>query len=150
ALTYRPDPAAAPTEPGLARLRRGDFKHFVLSAGGFAPGWALLGVFLAFGPAFTSQATGDRDDAVTGAIVCLVFVVSATAQGLARTWRSRAQIPVGLAVLVAGAALLAWALTARAGTAPLVLSCLAIGAGQGMSFQAAQTVLVQGLDPGRP
>src|SRR2546429_411450 len=77
ALTYRADPAAAPTEPGLARLRRGDFKHFVLSAGGFAPGWALLGVFLAFGPAFTSQATGDRDDAVTGAIVCLVFVVSA-------------------------------------------------------------------------
>lgn len=146
ALTYRPDPAEA-AAPGRARLQRGDCKQLAVSAGGFAPGWALLGVFLAFGPAFTTRATGDRDDAVAGSIVCLVFVVSAAAQGIARAWRSRAQVPTGLAVLVAGAALLAWTLAARAGALPLVLACLAIGAGQGISFQAAQRELVQGLDP---
>jgi MFS family permease len=93
--------------------------------------FALLGLFTALVPTFLEKVIGQHHPWVIGASVSLLFGVAVLTQLAIRRLPARTAIELGLAVLIAGLALLAWSLDAAsyplflAGT---VISGIAVGA----------------------
>ena len=108
-------------------------------------GFALLGLFTAVAPSFASQTLGVHNLAVTGAVVFSVFLASTVGQSLTQRIGARLALPVGCAILVVGLMLVASSLIAES-LALLVLGALFGGAGQGLAFRAALT-LISGAAP---
>ncbi|WP_327365738.1 MFS transporter [Streptomyces sp. NBC_01217] len=121
---------------------RGVFRPASLAA--FA-GFALLGLFTAVAPSFASQTLGVRNLAVSGAVVFSVFLASTAGQSLTPRIGARRALPQGCAVLVVGLLLVAASLVAES-MPLLVLGALCGGAGQGLAFRAALT-MVSGAAP---
>ncbi|MER6616684.1 MFS transporter [Streptomyces xantholiticus] len=103
-------------------------------------GFALLGLFTAVAPSFTSRTLGVHNLAVSGALVFCVFLASTLGQSLTRRVGARRALPAGCAVLVAGLLLVASSLIAES-MLLLVLGALCGGGGQGLGFRAALTLV---------
>jgi MFS family permease len=99
-------------------------------------GFALMGLFTSVTPAFLTETLGVRNHAVVGFVVFLAFFASTLGQLLVPRLGAARAVPLGCLVLIAGLALLAVSL-ASGTLAPLVLSALVGGAGQGMSLRGA-------------
>ncbi|MCG6499634.1 MFS transporter [Kitasatospora sp. A2-31] len=124
---------ARPHRPTLPPEVRGVFVPAGIAA--FA-GFALLGVFTSVSPAFLAEDLGIDNHAVVGLIVFTAFFASTLGQLLVPRLGTARAIPLGCFVLIAGLALLAASL-AWTTLAPLVLSALVGGAGQGMGLRGA-------------
>ncbi|MER7767366.1 MFS transporter [Kitasatospora sp. NPDC096140] len=129
----RPLRTARPDRPSLPPEVRRVFVPAGIAA--FA-GFSLLGVFTSVSPAFLTTDLGVDNHATVGLIVSSAFFASTLGQlAVPRLGTARA-IPLGCLVLIAGLALLAASL-AWTTLAPLVLSALVGGAGQGMGLRGA-------------
>jgi MFS family permease len=116
---------------------RGVFAPCALAA--FA-GFALLGLFTAVAPAFLTQALGERNLAVIGAVVFCVFCASTGGQLLMGRLGARTALPWGCAVLVCGLVLVGASLFAESFPV-LLIGAVTGGTGQGMAFRAALTAV---------
>ncbi|MFJ8434832.1 MFS transporter [Kitasatospora sp. NPDC094019] len=129
----RPLRTARPRRPSLPPEVRGVFVPAAVAA--FA-GFSLLGLFTSVTPAFLGQSLGIHNHAVVGLIVFAAFLASTLGQLLVPRLGTARAVPLGCLVLIAGLALLAASL-AWTTLAPLVLSALVGGAGQGMGLRGA-------------
>lgn len=109
---------------------------FVPAAVAAFAGFSLLGLFTSVTPAFLGQSLGIHNHAVVGLIVFAAFLASTLGQLLVPRLGTARAVPLGCLVLIAGLALLAASL-AWTVLAPLVLSALVGGAGQGMGLRGA-------------
>ncbi|MBD0711477.1 MULTISPECIES: MFS transporter [unclassified Streptomyces] len=122
-----------PRLPALPAAVRGVFVPAAIAA---FVGFALFGVFTSVSPAFLARFLHVDNHAATGAIVALTFFASTGGQlavdrvGVARS------LVLGCAVLFAGLALLAAALSTDI-LAFIVLASAVGGVGQGLAFRAA-------------
>ncbi|MEW2133914.1 MFS transporter [Streptomyces sp. NPDC005435] len=122
---------------------RGVFGPSALAA--FA-GFSLLGLFTAVAPAFLTETLGERNLAVTGAVVFCVFCASTVGQLLMGRLGPRAALPTGCAVLAAGLVLVGVSLLAE--SLPVLLAgAVAGGIGQGMAFRAGLTAVGSAAPP---
>ncbi|MGW7286101.1 MFS transporter [Streptomyces sp. NPDC054847] len=108
-------------------------------------GFSLLGLFTALAPSFVARTLDVHNLAVTGAVVFSVFLASTAGQSLSERIGTRRALPIGCAVLIAGLLLVASSLVAES-LAVLVAGALCGGAGQGLAFRAALS-LVGGAAP---
>ncbi|MFF2507497.1 MFS transporter [Streptomyces sp. NPDC058067] len=109
-------------------------------------GFALFGVFTSVSPAFLAQSLDVRNHAVGGLIVALAFFASTAGQlAVGRVGTDRS-LPLGCAALFGGLALLAGALRWDM-VWLVVLSALVGGAGQGLSFRGALSVVAEASPP---
>jgi MFS family permease len=108
-------------------------------------GFSLLGLFTALAPSFVARTLDVHNLAVTGAVVFSVFLASTAGQSLSERIGTRRALPIGCAVLIAGLVLVASSLVAES-LAVLVAGALCGGAGQGLAFRAALS-LVGGAAP---
>ncbi|MFD8970226.1 MFS transporter [Streptomyces sp. NPDC059568] len=118
---------------------------FVPSALAAFVGFALLGVFLAVAPAFLSQTLGERNLAVSGAVVFSVFLASTAGQALLGRIGVDRALPGGCLFLVLGLLLVGASLAAES-LPLLVLGALCGGLGQGLAFRAGMAA-VSGAAP---
>ncbi|ANW22237.1 MFS transporter [Streptomyces clavuligerus] len=119
---------------------------FVPAATAAFTGFALLGLFTAVAPAFLSETLGERNHAVTGAVVFSVFLASTLGQSLTGRLGVRRALPTGCLVLVAGLLLVGGSLAAE--SLPLLLAGALIGGfGQGLAFRAALTSVGSAAPP---
>lgn len=103
-------------------------------------GFSLLGLFTAVAPSFVAQTLGVANLAVSGAVVCSVFLGSITGQSLTRRLGVRWALPGGCFVLVLGLVLVAASL-AVASLPLLVVGAVCGGTGQGLAFRAGLTAV---------
>ncbi|WP_030976701.1 MFS transporter [Streptomyces sp. NRRL S-1824] len=103
-------------------------------------GFALLGLFTAVAPSFDARTLGVHNLAVSGAVVFSVFLASTVGQSLTQRIGARLALPVGCGTLVVGLLLVASSLIAES-LLLLVLGALCGGAGQGLAFRAALTLV---------
>ncbi|MER7583348.1 MFS transporter [Kitasatospora sp. NPDC097691] len=129
----RPLRTARPDRPSLPPEVR---RVFVPAGVAAFAGFSLLGVFTSVSPAFLTTDLGVDNHAVVGLIVSTAFFASTLGQLLVPRLGTARAIPLGCLVLIAGLALLAASL-AWTTLAPLVLSALVGGAGQGMGLRGA-------------
>ncbi|MFF4490691.1 MFS transporter [Streptomyces sp. NPDC001544] len=116
---------------------RGVFAPCALAA--FA-GFSLLGLFTAVAPAFLAQTLGERNLAVTGAVVFCVFCASTGGQLLMGRVGARRALPWGCLVLVLGLLLVGASLLLT--SLPVLLAgAVTGGVGQGMAFRAGLTAV---------
>lgn len=129
-VTGRPRPRITrprvPEQVGATFLRS--------SIAGFAS-FAVLGLFTAVAPSFLGRLLHLSDPALSGAVVCTVFVASAVGQLTLVRPLGRAARPVGSALLIAGMTLLVAGL-ATDSLALLLGAAVTAGLGQGVSFRA--------------
>lgn len=113
---------------------RGSF--WVAAATGFLS-FAVFGYQLALSPGVFARALGLGSPPLLGALAGLSLASSAVSQVLAPAGRRRARGdgPLGLAVLAASLAALAWG-TAAESPAVLIVASIAAGVGQGAAFRA--------------
>ncbi|MGT2461317.1 MFS transporter [Sinomonas atrocyanea] len=113
---------------------RGSF--WVAAATGFLS-FAVFGYQLALSPGVFARALGAGSPPLLGALAGLSLASSAVSQVLAPAGRRRARGdgPLGLAVLAASLAALAWG-TAAESPAVLIIASIAAGVGQGAAFRA--------------
>ncbi|MEU9714509.1 MFS transporter [Streptomyces sp. NPDC047976] len=111
-------------------------------------GFALFGVFTSVSPAFLAQSLGVHNRAVSGLVVALAFFASTAGQVAVGRVGARRSLPLGCAGLLAGLALLAGALYWDL-LALVVLSALVGGAGQGLAFRGALSVVASASPPDR-
>nr|WP_078653606.1 MFS transporter [Streptomyces novaecaesareae] len=129
----RPLRTARPNRPTLPPEVR---RVFVPAAVAAFAGFSLLGLFTSVSPAFLTGELGVHNRAVVGLVVFTAFFASTLGQLLVPRLGTARAIPLGCLVLIAGLALLAASLAWTA-LAPLVLSALVGGAGQGMGLRGA-------------
>ncbi|SOB79322.1 MFS transporter [Streptomyces sp. 1331.2] len=129
----RPLRTARPHRPSLPPEVRRVFVPAAIAA--FA-GFSLLGLFTSVSPAFLTGALGVHNLAAIGLVVFTAFFASTLGQLLVPRLGTARAIPLGCLVLIAGLALLSASL-AWTVLAPLVLSALVGGAGQGMGLRGA-------------
>ncbi|MFI1205340.1 MFS transporter [Streptomyces sp. NPDC020883] len=151
-VTWRlPETVTAPHRPRSLRPRgvrvppavRGVFAPAAVAA--FA-GFALLGLFTSIAPTFVAQTLDEHDLAVSGAVVCTVFVGSTLGQALTGRFGVRTALPAGCLFLVLGLLLVAGSLAA--GSLPvLVAGALCGGTGQGLAFRAGLTAVSAAAPP---
>ena len=124
----------APTVPAEMR------SAFVAAAlAGFA-GFAVLGLFTAFAPAFLSEVLGVSSPAVVGLVVFAVFAASLVGQALLERLPEGVAMPAGCLALIAGMGTLALGLALSSLTL-LVLGGVIAGFGQGLAFRAGLTAV---------
>ncbi|WTI18470.1 MFS transporter [Streptomyces sp. NBC_00820] len=122
---------------------RGVFAPCALAA--FA-GFSLLGLFTAVAPAFLTETLGERNLAVTGAVVFCVFCASTGGQLLMGRLGADRALPWGCVVLVAGLLLVGASLLTE--SFPVLLAgAVTGGAGQGMAFRAGLTAVSSAAPP---
>jgi hypothetical protein len=109
---------------------------FVPAAVAAFAGFSLLGLFTSVSPAFLAESLGIHNHAVVGLVVFTGFFASTLGQLLVPRLGTARAVPLGCLVLIAGLALLAASLASTT-LAPLVLSALVGGAGQGMGLRGA-------------
>lgn len=101
---------------------------------GFA-GFAVLGFFTATAPAFMGEVLGYANLALIGAVAGVVFFASTLGQLIQGRLAERRRLPLGCAVVIAGAGLVG----AGIGLASLVVfvaGAIVVGLGQGIAFRA--------------
>ncbi|MCZ1020034.1 MFS transporter [Streptomyces noursei] len=142
---FLPETVAHPRRPRSPRpqgLRippavRGVFAPAAIAA--FA-GFALLGLFTAIAPSFVARTLGEHNLAVSGAVVCTVFLGSTLGQALTGRLGARTALPVGCLILVLGLCLVGASLAADS-LPVLVAGALCGGTGQGLAFRAGLTAV---------
>ncbi|ANZ14360.1 major facilitator superfamily permease [Streptomyces noursei ATCC 11455] len=148
---FLPETVAHPSRPRSPRpqgLRippavRGVFAPAAIAA--FA-GFALLGLFTAIAPSFVARTLGEHNLAVSGAVVCTVFLGSTLGQALTGRLGARTALPVGCLILVLGLCLVGASLAADS-LPVLVAGALCGGTGQGLAFRAGLTVVGAAAPP---
>ncbi|GAA3167979.1 MFS transporter [Streptomyces ramulosus] len=146
-----PETVAAPGRPSPPRPRRlvppPEVRGvFVPSAVAAFAGFSLLGLFTAVAPSFVGQTLGVRNLAVSGAVVCTVFLGSTAGQALSGRLGVRRALPAGCLVLVAGLLLVGASLAVR--SLPLLVGGAVCGGfGQGLAFRAGLTAVGAAAPP---
>ncbi|MFE9250457.1 MFS transporter [Streptomyces sp. NPDC007088] len=133
------DPRSAPHPEGMAvpaEVRR----VFVPAACAAFSGFSLLGLFTAVSPSFLTETLGQRNLAVVGLVVFLVFLGSIAGQSALGRLGVRRALPTGCFLLVAALLMVA------AGLAFELLPLLVVGGvtggvGQGLAFRAGTTAI---------
>ncbi|AJF69286.1 MFS transporter [Streptomyces vietnamensis] len=133
----RPLTAVRPQRPALPAQVR---PVFVPAATASFAGFALFGVFTSVSPAFLARYLHVDNHAVSGLIVALAFFASTAGQLAVDRFGVSRSLPLGCAVLLAGLAFLAGALSAEL-LVLVVLAAVVGGAGQGLSFRAALSAI---------
>lgn len=136
---YAPETVRLPQRACLRPQRLGlpaSVRHVFVPAviAGFA-GFAVLGLFTALVPALMGQVLGYSNLAVVGAVVFLLFAASTAGQLVQGKVPEAARLPLGCAILAAGAGLLGVAI-GLASLIWLLAGAVVAGAGQGLSFRA--------------
>ncbi|MFI1716964.1 putative MFS family arabinose efflux permease [Streptomyces sp. PanSC19] len=129
----RPLTAVRPQRPALPAPVRPVFVPAAIAS--FA-GFALFGVFTSVSPAFLGRFLHVDNHAVSGLVVALAFFASTVGQFAVGRFGVSRSLPLGCAVLFAGLAFLAGALSAEL-LVLVVLAAVVGGVGQGLSFRAA-------------
>ncbi|MFF4953447.1 MFS transporter [Streptomyces chattanoogensis] len=140
------NPRRARLRPERLRLPpevRGVFTPCAVAA--FA-GFSLLGLFTAVAPSFVSRTLDVDNLAVSGAIVCTVFLGSTLGQLLTGRLGVRRALPGGCLVLVAGLVLVSTSLAVRS-LPVLVIGAVCGGIGQGLAFRAGLTAVGAAAPP---
>ncbi|MFI9045916.1 MFS transporter [Streptomyces sp. NPDC053427] len=140
-----PETVRTPRRPARLRAQglrvppevRGVFTPSAVAA--FA-GFSLLGLFTAVAPSFVGQTLHVHNLAVSGAIVCTVFVGSTLGQLLAGRLGVRRALPGGCLVLVVGLVLVGASLAVQS-LPVLVIGAVCGGTGQGLAFRAGLTAV---------
>lgn len=133
----RPLRAVRPQRPALPPEVRPVFVPAAIAS--FA-GFALFGVFTSVSPAFLARFLHVDNHAVSGLIVALAFFSSTAGQLAVGRFGVSRSLPLGCAVLFAGLAFLAGALSVEV-LALVVLAAVVGGVGQGLSFRAAMSAV---------
>lgn len=129
-----------PRQPRTPPGARAPF--FTAGAAGFLA-WAVTALFLGLVPSFlASLRHGHVSVGLAGLCVGLMLAVSAVAQLLGRSMPNLSSQLVGLGVLVAGLALLAWT-SVVSSLVLLLVSAVVIGLGQGLAFRGSLAVVNQ-------
>lgn len=134
-----PEPVAVPPG-GRLRIERPSVAAparavFVPAAVAVFAAFSVFGLFTSIAPGFLGQVLGLHSPALAGLVVFGMFAGSAGGQvGLARV-PTRAALPAGCVVLVAGLAGIAGSLLAHS-LAALVVGAVVIGVGQALSFRS--------------
>jgi len=135
----QPLSAVRPQRPGLPPHVRAVFGPAAIAS--FA-GFALFGVFTSVSPEFLAESLDVDNHAVSGLVVALAFFASTAGQlAVGRVGVGRS-LPLGCAVLLAGLALLAGALSWDL-MSLVVLSALVGGVGQGLVFRGALSTVAE-------
>jgi len=113
---------------------------FLVAALAVVASFGALGLVAALGPKFVAALLGVHNLAVGGAVVFAMLAASAGAQLAARQWRSRVQLIRGAMFLGAGLAVLLAGVVAGS-LAPFLIGITAAGAGQGLTYLGAQSLL---------
>lgn len=116
----------------LPREVRGVFLPAALV--GFA-GFAVLGFFNSMAPAFMQEVLGERNLAVIGLVVCLVFIASTLGQSLQSRLAPQWRLPMGCVCLLVGVSLIGTGIATHWMTA-FFCGALIAGAGQGIGFRS--------------
>lgn len=139
AVAYAPETVSRPARPRLRmqRLRvpdevRGVFLPAAIA--GFA-GFAVLGFFTATAPAFMQQVLGQSNLALIGLVAGLVFFASTLGQLVQGRFSSAWRLPLGCAVVIAGATMIGVGI-AVATMWVFLGGALIAGLGQGIGFRA--------------
>ncbi|PNE39496.1 MFS transporter [Streptomyces noursei] len=148
---FLPETVAHPHRPRSPRPQgmrippavRGVFAPAAIAA--FA-GFALLGLFTAIAPSFVARTLGEHNLAVSGAVVCTVFLGSTLGQALTGRLGVRTALPVGALILVLGLCLVGASLAADS-LPVLVAGALCGGTGQGLAFRAGLTAVGAAAPP---
>ncbi|MFF5705149.1 MFS transporter [Streptomyces sp. NPDC012794] len=135
----RPAYGVRPRRPGLPPPVRPVFGPAATAS---FVGFALFGVFTSVSPAFLARSLGVHNHAVSGLVVALAFFASTAGQLVVGRVGARRSLPLGCAGLLAGLALLAGALYWDL-LVLVVLSALVGGAGQGLAFRGALSVVAR-------
>ncbi len=122
---------------------RGVFTQAALA--GFA-GFVVLGTFTGVSPAALGQVMGVHNLFVVGLVVFAVFAASTGGQLASSRARTRVALPLGAAVLCAGALLIALALWQHS-LALLVVGGIVAGFGQGLGFRAGIAAVTSAAPP---
>src|SRR5882757_4430117 len=135
----RPDPRPRLRPQGMVvpAQVRGVFAPAALAA---LAGFSVLGLFTAVAPTFLAEYLDVDNLAVSGAVVLSVFLASTVGQSLMNRIGSSRALPLGCAVLTAGAAVIGCALLVESLTV-LIVGALVSGLGQGLAFRGAMTTV---------
>jgi len=101
---------------------------------GFA-GFAVLGFFNSMAPAFMQEVLGEKNLAVIGLVVCLVFFASTMGQSLQSRVAPRRRLPLGCVCLLMGALMIGTGILTQL-MAAFFCGALLAGTGQGIGFRA--------------
>ncbi|GGV08969.1 MFS transporter [Streptomyces litmocidini] len=133
----RPLTTVRPQRPALPAEVR---PVFVPAATASFAGFALFGLFTSVSPAFLGRFLHVDNHAVSGLVVALAFFASTAGQLAVGRFGVSRSLPLGCAVLFAGLAFLAGALSAEL-LVLVVLAAVVGGIGQGLSFRAAMSAV---------
>ncbi|MEU6707846.1 MFS transporter [Streptomyces wuyuanensis] len=109
-------------------------------------GFALFGLFTSVAPTFAVRTLDVHNLAVSGAVVCSVFLASTLGQSMTPKVGAVRALPIGCAVLIVGLLLVAASLLAES-LPLLVAGALFGGAGQGLAFRGALTLINDAAPP---
>lgn len=130
-------PRLTPQRIAVPGELRGAFTRAAIA--GFA-GFAVLGLFTGVSPAFLSTVLHNRNHAVVGVVVLVLFVASTAGQALSARLAERRAVIAGCGGLIAGMVLIGASLPLA--SLPLLLAgAVVAGVGQGMGFRAGLTGL---------
>lgn len=144
-ISFVPETLVRQTEGAVTRLpSRRDGKRVprqvrgrYLAAGALMFGaFGMLGIFAALAASLMVVELGHTSPALTGAVVALAFVSSAGGQLLVRRLHDRAQVWIGIALMVVGTVAYASS-PSSASPVLLVVGGVIAGAGAGMLFKQA-------------
>ncbi|MGW7519995.1 MFS transporter [Streptomyces sp. NPDC054796] len=128
-----PRPAWRPRRPSIPAAAR---RQFALAGAVSFLGWAVVALFLAMVPSYTSVILHRDNLLLSGTAAGMFLLCAALAQYVLSRTGTVARPAVGLLLLVAGLALLAAAGATR--LTPLLLAAAVVGGtGQGIAFMAA-------------
>jgi MFS family permease len=118
---------------GIPPSRRGEF--IAAGVAGFAA-FSLLGLFSALAPSFLEAVLHERNHAIGGTVVFLIFAAATIAQLLVSRFKSRPVVLLGLGVFLAGLALIVSAL-AEASMALFLIGTVVGGLAIGAAFMGS-------------
>ncbi|SDO20176.1 Predicted arabinose efflux permease, MFS family [Nakamurella panacisegetis] len=148
AVQLTPETVVAPTEPVPYRPQRVSLGHgdkrkiLAAMAAGFTA-FAVFGLFTSLAPTFLSGTLGHPARVLAGAVVFIVFTVSALAQSFTRGMAPHRQMLTGIVGEAAGLVVLTVGVESAA-LAPFLVGGALAGAGAGVLFKSAiGTVVAQ-------
>lgn len=130
---------------GIPEPGRGEFA--AAGVAGFAA-FALLGLFSALAPTFLGEVLHQRNHAVGGAVVFLIFAAAVAAQLLLSRFASRPVVASGLGLFLAGLALIVGALS-QASMALFLAGTVVGGIAVGAVFMGSLATANRLAPPGR-
>jgi MFS family permease len=155
AVWLMPEPVAVERGAGGLRLRvqrlmvpRELRATFIRGAAASFAGFAVMGLFTAVAPAFLAELLKLPSHVLAGAVVFVVFAASCAGQVGLEAIAPATGLPVGCAVMIAGAGLIAGGIGASS-LALLICGAAVGGFGIGLSFRAGLAAINRESPPDR-